>query len=67
MKRTLICKIENELEKLAPADVESHVWWNRFMEMVKNTEANGEQTEIEIDIERFTENSDFYRFKKKNI
>jgi len=65
MKRTLICKIENELEKLDKNDVEGHIWWNKFKNLVEKTDAHGEQTEIEIDIERFTETEDIYKFKKK--
>lgn len=63
MKRTLIVKIENEIAKLDKNDVEGHVWWNKFLDMVEKTNQHGEEQEIVIDINKLTVKQDSYNFK----
>ncbi len=65
MKRTLLNKIEDEIQALSEQDVQGHVWWNKFKTFVEETSEHGEETETEIDLKKLTMNHDLYKFKNK--
>lgn len=65
MKKLLLDKIESRIKNLNDQDVEGHIWWNRFKELVEDTAEPGEQEIIEIDVKNLTNNGDHYKFDKK--
>jgi hypothetical protein len=65
MKKALLEKIELEESKLNDQDVEGHVWWNRFRQLVEETPEVSEQPITKIDVGKFTYDSDHYKFEKK--
>lgn len=65
MKKALLDRIDQEVSKLNDLDVEGHIWWNKFRNVVEETPEIEEQQELNIDLKNLTLQSDLYKFKKK--
>ena len=62
MKEKILRLIDAEIDKLNEQDVQGHIWWNKFKELLDSIP--GEEEVIDVDIESLTKDNDFYQFKK---
>lgn len=39
-------KVLKIIEDLQPEDVQGHIWWNRFLEMIEQTPTSGNKSSL---------------------